>query len=179
MIPVMLPPQRLSSLRKVSNSTKSGHPPMTASSAPGCKQPGTPDAACAYPRKGCTDGGQCASAQRPARRSGRTVSQLSCRFMLHRLGQACNAAPRPEPKFRCRSYITMRRVGLRTAARADRFPDRPGVTTKAAFAAIHLPAMTRPPTSRLQRPLRPPPSTLSVGYADNLASCPARSPDVQ
>jgi hypothetical protein len=56
-IPAVLPPQRLSSLRKVSSSTKSGHPPMTASSAPGCKQPGTPDAACAYPRKGCATAG--------------------------------------------------------------------------------------------------------------------------
>lgn len=42
-----------------------------------------------------------------------------------------------------------------------------------------LPAPTRPPTSRLGRPLLPPPSTLSVGYADNLESFPARSPDVQ
>jgi hypothetical protein len=42
-----------------------------------------------------------------------------------------------------------------------------------------LPAPTRPPTSRIQQPLRPPPSTLSVGYADNLESFPARSPDVQ
>lgn len=30
---------------------------MTASSAPSCKQPGTPDAACAYPREGCATAG--------------------------------------------------------------------------------------------------------------------------
>jgi hypothetical protein len=43
------------STREVSSSTKSDHLPKTAPFVPNCKQPGTPDAACARPRKGCAD----------------------------------------------------------------------------------------------------------------------------
>lgn len=128
------------STRLVSSSTKSGHLPKTAPPAPNCKQSGNRGAACAHPRRGYADGRSRASAQRPARRSDRTMLRSPSRSLLHQIRWTCGATPRSEPRSRPRSCVTMRRVGLRAVAHADRFPDHPDVTTEGAFT---VPAFRR------------------------------------